>query len=233
MTTSISGTSRFTMKQLCGSVWAFPGGAGDAEQLCLQGVQSDEAARTLGMVLLRMRNKNPPVPGSVDAKLWRGSVTRAVWLGRKSSTKARKELSLVVSQYPQYPNIHYAFGIILLEASDLSAADGEFKEEIKNNPADIVSRLQIAAAMYKTDSAEGVPYAEQAVKLAPQQPFAHYLLGMLLLISMTIKEPPPELEIAQKAFPANPEFISRWYRLFPRWTKTRRGPGSRCICAFD
>jgi len=39
---------------------------------------------------------------------------------------------------------------------------------------------------------------------------------MLLLDIDDYQRATPELEIAQKGFPANPEFISRWYRLFPR-----------------
>ena len=171
------------------------------EQLCLQGVQSDELAVTLGMVLLRMRGKEPPATGSEVATVVSGVGHAGCLAGQKSFDAARKEMSALVSAHPEFPNIHYALGILLLEASDLNGADAEFQQEIKNNPADIVSRLQIAAAMYKTNSAGGVPYAEQAVKLAPQQPFAHYLLGMLLLDVDDYQKAIPELEIAQKAFP--------------------------------
>ena len=171
------------------------------EQLCLQGVQSDALASTLGMVLLRMRSKEPPPPGSQDAEVVTRVGHAGCLAGQKKFDEAKKELTAVVGEHPEYPNIHYALGIVLLEASDLSGANAEFKEEIKNNPADIVSRLQIAAAMYKTDSAGGVPYAEEAVRLAPQQPFGHYLLGMLLLDVDDYQKAIPELEIAQKAFP--------------------------------
>jgi tetratricopeptide (TPR) repeat protein len=55
--------------------------------------------------------------------------------------------------------------------------------------------------MYKVDSAAGIPYAEEAVKLAPQNGFAHYLLGLLLLDTNSYEKALPELEIAQKTFP--------------------------------
>jgi len=171
------------------------------EQLCLQGVQSDALASTLGMVMLRMRSKEPPDPSSEDAEIVARVGHAGCLAGQKRFDEAKNDLTAVVGQHPTYPNIHYALGILLLEASDLTGANAEFKEEIKNNPADIVSRLQIAAAMYKTDSAAGVPYAEEAVKRAPQQPFGHYLLGMLLLDTDDYQRAIPELEIAQKAFP--------------------------------
>ena len=121
--------------------------------------------------------------------------------GEKKFDEARKEFDAAVTQYPKYPKIHYAYGLFLVEASDLGTGIAQFKDEIVNNPADVISRLQIAAAMYKTDSAAGLPYAQQAVKLEPQQPFAHFLLGLLLLDTDNFQQAIPELEIARKAFP--------------------------------
>lgn len=171
------------------------------QQLCLQGVQSTELNTSLGMVLLRTRSRRAPADSSPGAEIV-ARVGRAGCLaGQKKFDEARKGLAEVISVHPEYPNIHYALGIILLEANDVTGADTEFKEQIKNNPEDLVSRLQIAASLYKTNSAEGLTYAEDAVKLAPQQPFAHYLLGLLLLDTDDYLKATPELEIARKAFP--------------------------------
>jgi tetratricopeptide (TPR) repeat protein len=171
------------------------------EQLCLQGVESDDAIKTLGMVLLRQRNTKPPVAGSADAEVVSIVGRAGCFAGQKKFDEAKKELSVVVEQHSDYPNIHYAFGVVLLEASDAGAAVGEFQKGIGRNPTDVISRLQIAASTYKINSAEGIPYAKEAVELAPQQPFAHYLLGMLLLDTDDYAGAIPELEIAEKAFP--------------------------------
>jgi len=171
------------------------------EQLCLQGVQSDEIATALGLTLLRQRSKSPTAPGSEDAEVVTRVGRAGCLAGAKKFDDGRKELSAIVGQHPKYPWIHYAFGLFLLEASDLPAAVAEFKKEIENNPADVVSRLQIATAMYKTDSATGLVYAEEAVRLAPQEPFGHYLLGTLCLDTDDYLKAIPELEIARKAFP--------------------------------
>ncbi|MGB7848632.1 MAG: tetratricopeptide repeat protein, partial [Candidatus Acidiferrum sp.] len=56
------------------------------------------------------------------------------------------------------------------------------------------------AAEYKLDSAAGLPYAEEAVKLSPQLPFAHYLLGLLYMDTDNYQKAIPELEIAEKSF---------------------------------
>jgi tetratricopeptide (TPR) repeat protein len=171
------------------------------QQLCLQGVESDEAARVLGMTLLRMRSRTPPPPGSEDADIVLRVGHAACLAGQKKFAEARTDFGALVHQHPKYPSIHYAFGMFLVEASDFGAANLEFQEEINNNPGDLTARLQIAAAMYKVASAAGIPYAEEAVKLAPQNGFAHYLLGLLLLDTNSYEKALPELEIAQKTFP--------------------------------
>src|SRR5215469_6528556 len=118
------------------------------EQLCMQGVQSMGEIRVLGMVLVRSR-KQAPVNGSEDAMIL-DQISRAGCLARqKKFDDAKLILEAAVANRPKYPNVHYAFGLILLEVNDPAAAEVQFKEEIENNPSDLVSRLQIAAAMYK------------------------------------------------------------------------------------
>ncbi len=77
----------------------------------------------------------------------------------------------------------------------------EFEQEIKNNPHHVFARLQIAASLYKVNSAAGLPFAEQAVKLDPRVPLGHYLLGLLLLDTDQYLKAIPELEAAQRALP--------------------------------
>lgn len=173
------------------------------EQLCLQGVQSDEVAAGLGMTLLRMRARSTPPQGSTAADIVARVGHAACLAGQKKFDEARQALQAVVAEHSDYPGIHYAFALVLIEASDNAAAVAEFKEEIRNHPGDVVSRLQIAAASYKIDSAAGLPYAEEAVKLAPREPFAHYLFGLLLLDTGDYQRAIPQLEIAQKAFPGD------------------------------
>lgn len=171
-------------------------------QLCLAGVQNQELDTTLGLVSLRLRTKTVPAPPNADVI---GQIGRASCLaGQKKFDEARQVFAALVNEHPDYPNIHTSYGQFLLEAHDMPAAVEEFKLEIKNQPTDIFSRLQIAAAHYKTNSAVGLPYAEEAVKLSPHLAFAHYLLGVLLLDVDDYARAIPELEFAQKAFPADP-----------------------------
>lgn len=175
------------------------------EQLCLQGVQNDEIANALGMTLLRSTAKNPPAQGSADANIVVRTGRAECLAGQKKYDEARPGFEEVVKENPNYPNIHYAYGLFLLEVRDLASGVEQLKQEIKNNPDHVFARLQIAAAQYKEDSAAGVPYAEEAVKLSPRLPLGHYLLGLLLLDVDQPERAIPELEVAEKVFLRDPQ----------------------------
>jgi tetratricopeptide (TPR) repeat protein len=90
---------------------------------------------------------------------------------------------------------------VLFDAKDVPGAVEEFKRELDEGHDRVLAMLQIAATEYKIDSTAGLPYAQQAAALAPQLPFAHYLLGLLLADTGADEKAIPELEIAHKAFP--------------------------------
>jgi len=169
--------------------------------LCLSGIKGDEVQRTFGMVVLRMPDKKPPAPGSEDAEVVEHLGRGACLSGQKNYEAAHQEYAFVIKNFPQHRYVHLAYGRFLLDARDREGAIEEFQQEIKADPDSVLARLQIAAAEYKVNSAAGLPYAKEAIRLAPDQPFAHYLLGLLLLDSGDYQAAIPQLEIAQRAFP--------------------------------
>jgi len=169
--------------------------------LCLSGIKGDEVQQTFGMVVLRMPDKKPPAPGSEDAEVVEHLGRGACLSGQKNYEAARQEYAFVIKNFPQHRYVHFAYGRFLLDARDREGAIEEFQQEIKADPDSVLARLQIAAAEYKVNSAAGLPYAKEAIRLAPDQPFAHYLLGLLLLDSGDYQAAIPQLEIAQRAFP--------------------------------
>lgn len=169
--------------------------------LCLSGVRSEDLTQTFGMAVLHIHDRKPPAPGTEEAEVVE-HIGRGACLGaQKNYDAARQAYEFVIHQYPHFPLVHYAYGKLLLEARDRAAAIHQFRQEIAQDPNAILPRLQIAAAEYKVDSAAGLPYAEEAVRLAPQTPFAHYVLGLLLLDTGAYQEAIPHLKLARKAFP--------------------------------
>jgi tetratricopeptide (TPR) repeat protein len=169
--------------------------------LCKDSVPNDDVVKALGLAVFRVSPKTAPPEGTPGAQVIQRAGHAACIAVQKKYDEARKEYSGLVAEYPDYPNIHYVFGKFLAESNDVPAAVAEFQNEIKNNPKDINSRLEIAATQYKLHSAAGIPYAEEAVQLNPHVPFAHYLLGLLYLDTDDYQKAIPQLEIAQKAFP--------------------------------
>lgn len=179
----------------------FEGARDSLGQLCSQGLQDNSVTQAMGMAALRISGKNPPPESSPGANVVQRVGHAACIATAKKYDEASPEFAALVAEFPDYPNIHYAYGRFLADVNDAPAAVEQFKLEIKNNPADITSRLQIAATLYKVDSAAALPYAQEAVKLDPHSAFAHYLLGLLLLDTDDYLKAIPDLEIAAKAFP--------------------------------
>jgi len=171
------------------------------QQLCLEGTTSREIDQTLGMTLLRMTAKTPPVAGTADENVVVGMGHAGCLVGQKKYEEAKAILGPLTNQYPQFPNVHYGAGLLLLDIGDVDSAIKEFQAEIRNQPQDVVARLKIAAAEYKVDSQAGIPYAEAALKIDPKAALGHYLLGLLLLDTGDYKRAIPELEAARASLP--------------------------------
>ena len=168
--------------------------------LCQGGAADQDAVIAMGMVALWMTDAQPPTDGQAAQATMH--VGRGACLGaRKNFDAGRQEFELVAALAPHFRKFHLAYGRFLEDAGDSAGAIRQYKLEIEDDPSSILARFCIGAAEYKVDSAAGVPYAEEAVRLAPELPYAHYVLGLLLLDVGEFSRAVPELEIARKAFP--------------------------------
>lgn len=174
-------------------------------KLSKQGVQSDDLIFSLGTAALRMLPKDLPPEGTPGRELVRRIGQAEAMVAAERFDEARKAYGELVAEYPDFPNIQYAYGRCLLELSDVDVAVAAFQREIQNSPRNIPARLQIASARYRLDSAEGIKYAKEAVELAPQEPFGHYLLGLLYVDTGDYSRAISELEISKRAYSKLPE----------------------------
>ena len=174
-------------------------------ELSKQGVQSEDLTFSLGMTALRMLPRDLPAEGTPGREVVRRIGQAETEVAAKKFDEAKRIYSDLTNQYPDFPNIQYAYGRFLLELSEIDAAVAAFQQEIKNSPRNIPARLQIAAARYRLDSADGLKYAEEAVKLDPAEPFGHYLLGLLNLDTGNFSVAISELEIAKRSYVSIPD----------------------------
>ena len=174
-------------------------------QLCRQSPYPPEVDPAMGAIALRVRNPQLPAEGTADHQVMQAA-GKATCLGlQRKYEEAGREFNALLAAHPNYPGLHSAYGKVLLEANDTDAAVTQFQAELANYPKDANAMLRIASAKYRIDSAGGLPYAEQAVKLDPGLPLGHYLLGLLLLDTDDYQRAIPELEIARDAFPDQPK----------------------------
>lgn len=169
--------------------------------LCRNGVRSSELAGVFGMVALRRRDETAPGIGTEAGQVVQHVGRAACLTGAKEYDSAKSEFETVIAQAPHFPLVHFAYGCALIDADNTAGAIKEFDAEIAEQPKSVLPRLRIAAAEYKVDSATGLKYAEEVVRLDPKLPLGHYLYGLLLLDTGTYDRAVPELETARKAFP--------------------------------
>ncbi len=170
-------------------------------QLAKDRVSTKELTTAMGQAALLIRPQDSPKQGTEGARVVDRAGEAEVLLATKNFERATQIYSDLAQEYPGYPNLHLAFGRFLLDTNEIDEAVKEFQKELQRDPDNINSLLEIAAVRYQIDSPDGLKYAERAVRIAPQQPFAHYLLGLLRLDTGDPAQAIPELEIARKAFP--------------------------------
>ena len=111
----------------------------------------------------------------------------------------------LIAQYPKEPNLHYAYGVRLLD-SDPEGALREFQKEIEINRSQVVARIQIIYLKLKQgESEEALPLARETVKLAPDYFLAHNTLGRTLLATGQTANAIQELQTAVRLEPQSPE----------------------------
>ncbi len=169
-------------------------------QLAKEGVRSRELTNALGLAALLVTPQEVPAEGAAGASIIERAGEAETLVATKDFEQANLKYAQLASEFPDYPNLHFAYGRMLLSANEPDPAVVEFQRELARDPQNVNSLLEIAAVRYRLDSADGVKYAEHAVKLAPQRPFGHYLLGLLYLDTQNFNGAISELETAKRSF---------------------------------
>ena len=179
--------------------------------LARAGADQDELMDALGESVLGIRPQDlaasDAASDSASDSAKREVVRRA---GRAEHVAAIGDVHAALAEYgrlaagaPKFRNVQFAYGRFLLANHLDDQAVAAFRREIENSPQHLLARLGIAGIMVETDPAAGLPYAEQAVQLAPGLAEAHYLLGMLLLSTGAVERAIAELETAEHKDPAD------------------------------
>jgi tetratricopeptide (TPR) repeat protein len=175
--------------------------------LSFEGVNSNELIIALGLAVLRMGM----LPKDVDINYRDRAVIRRAGLAehfsaQKNVSDAAREYELLVKDFSNFPNAHYAHGRFLLATRDNDGALVAFQSELKNSPKHALARLQIAYIhLISKQAAQGLVFATEAVKLHPRLPLGHYIIGRLYFDTGQTAQAIEALELARRMVPDEPK----------------------------
>ncbi len=184
----------------------FEGALDTLAHMLRMGMHNDEILEATGMAMLRRPLDQLPPKASHDYDVVRRIGFAESLKFSDTHQRAQESYLQVLKDEPEFPHIHYAYAHFLMEINQPDAAIIELQEELKRDPKNYFAMLKIASLYYHNDSAAGIPYAEEAVKLAPNFPLAHFLLGSLSLEADNVDRAIKELEIARRMLPKEPQF---------------------------
>ena len=189
-----------------------------------------ELMLALGMSALHIFPAKLPPEGSTAREVVMRAGKAEFLAATKKFEEARREYASVANEFPETPNIHFAFGRFLLTLGEVDPAVEEFKRQIQASPDHVPARLQIAAVWYRLNSAGALKYAEEAVKLERRSPFGHYILGLLYLDTQNLTAAISELETAKRSYARVPQLYFALGNAYAR--AGRKADAARARAAF-
>jgi tetratricopeptide (TPR) repeat protein len=168
-----------------------------------EGDDNPRVIEAMGLATLRMPFlpvETPPDRREMVLMAGRASYMMAT----RNTAASAKAFEALVARYPETPNVHYAYGVFLLQEEPDKAIE-EFKRELKLQPEHAASLMQIAFEYLKrSDGASALPWAQQAVAAAPREFPSHKALGQALLETGDVDGAIKELLVGIKLAPDSP-----------------------------
>ncbi|HKD07295.1 MAG TPA: tetratricopeptide repeat protein [Bryobacteraceae bacterium] len=173
-------------------------------QLAVQGAGDRDTVIATGIAGLRLAI--PPEQLAEDKRELAYETGMAVRAGlARQEGEAKREFDALIARYPAQGELHDLYGRALV-MSDPDAALREWKRELEISPTHVPARVEIAFEYLKRGQPEAaLPYAKEAVNLAPDLFVAHNALGQILARTNDAAGAVKELEKARDLAPKSPE----------------------------
>jgi tetratricopeptide (TPR) repeat protein len=191
-----------------------------------EGDDNPRVIEAMGLATLRLPllpTEYPPDRREMVLMAGRASYMMAT----RNTAAADKAFEALAARYPETPNVHYAYAVFLL-AEQADKAIEEFKRELELQPGHSWSLMQLAYEYLKRgDAAAALPWAQQAVKAAPNAFAARKALGQALLETGNVDGAIAELEIGIKLAPESPGLHFTIARAYQRAGRTEDATRAR------
>ena len=179
------------------------------------GNDSPKIIEAFGVTILRMPYLPKEIPAAQREKILIAGQAGYNMAARRQP-QARAAFDMLLTRYPNDPNIHYPFAVFML-AQDADVALQEFKRELEISPQHFPAMVQMAFEYLKRDQFnDALPLAEKAVQLAPKLYAARNVLGRVLLELGQVDRSIQELEEGVKLAPSSPEMHFALARAYTR-----------------
>ena len=182
----------------------------------VQGQVPDQVKVALGLAMLRV----PLLPDAIDPSRDAVIATAggiAVLLAQKQEEPAFQAFQQALKDYPNIPNLHYAYGLALAAAGRLDEAQTQLREEMRVSPQSALPYQALAAIQLQLHRPqEALKAAEEAVKLAPHSAPASKALAESLQASGKSNDAAAALSKAAELGPEEPDESARIARLYER-----------------
>lgn len=202
-TGDLGGVARYHAALLMTRISQFEQALETLGEFANEGNDNPRVIEAMGLATLRMPmlpTEAPPDRREMLLMAGRASYMMAT----RNTAAAGKAFEALAMRYPETPNVHYAYGVFLLQEQADKAIE-EFKRELELQPGHAASLIQIAFEYDKRgDAQSALPWAKQAVAAAPNDFAAHKALGQALLDTGDVDGAISELLIGIKLAPESP-----------------------------
>jgi tetratricopeptide (TPR) repeat protein len=191
------------------------------------GPLSDDIQFAMGIALLRI----PALPDQINPakhNLVRSAGEAAVLLSGSYYDKAFKIFETLLSENPETPFLHYAYGDALVSVSQYEAARTQLMAETRLNPGSELAYIKLASiALVLHESVNAIQYSRKATALAPDSAEAHYELGRAFLEQGGVSSGIEELETARRIAPKSSRVHFNLARAYARANRTSEAERER------
>jgi len=178
--------------------------AGHAEAPRQTVIDDLELLDAFGLAALRIQKLPQDLSGDQRSLVRQAGHAQAL-IALQDRTTAGTELKHLVAQHPSDPGVHYMYGVYLLK-EDPPSAMGEFRREIEVSPRSAAAYIQVALGhLENAEFKQGLPYAQKATALAPDNFVAHVACGRLQLGLGDTRRAIRELRTAVRLSPGSPD----------------------------
>ena len=179
------------------------------------GNESPKVVEAFGLAMLRMPFLASEIPADKREEVIIAG-RAGFYMAARRLEEARAAFGALLARYPDAPNVHYAYGVFLLN-QDADAALKEFRRELEISPSHQPSMVQMAFEYMKRDELNtALPFAEKAVQLVPNMFPARNVLGRILLDLGQVERAIKELEEGARLAPSSPEMHFALARAYTR-----------------